>query len=111
MTAEQLALDAAPTVHLDGRPPATPQQKWARFAADNPHARHEIRRTTRQLLDQDVAATIAVVWEELRYRVHTDGDPYRWDNSLRAPAAAWLRDRHPDLAVHMRTRRDRRGAA
>lgn len=109
MVAEQLALDAAPTIHPDPQRPRTPAEKWRRFCHDNPHARAEIVRTTSALLDQGVVATIAVVWEELRYRVRTDGDPYRWDNSLRAPAAAWLRDAHPHLAVHMRTRRDRRG--
>lgn len=86
------------------------EDRWRAFVSENPHAQPEIVATCRQLHDQGVArVTIAVVWEELRTRVRTNGHPYRWDNSLRAPAAAWLRLMHPDLAVHMRTRRSSRG--
>lgn len=105
---EQLTIGSQPAVDVDqGR--GTPQQRWERFVAANPHAKAEIVATTRQLLRQGVRATIAVVWEELRYRVRTGGEPYRWDNSLRAPAAQWMREEWPDLARHMRTRGDRRG--
>jgi len=107
MTVEQLTIESASDVTADPSS-LTPQQKWDRFVATNPHAKSAIVHCCIQLLEQGRRATIAVVWEELRYRVHTSGDPYRWDNSLRAPAAAWLRVRHPGLARHMRTRKARR---
>lgn len=102
--AEQLTLDQADEVGVD---PArlTPAEKWDRFVTANPHAKAAIVDTVRQLHRAGRRATVAVVWEELRGRVHTRGDVYRWDNSLRAPAAAWLRHEHPGLARHMRTRK------
>lgn len=108
MTVEQLSLDSAPVVPRVPDRPRTPQQKWDAFIDQHPWALDEIVRVTRELLDSGVRATIAVVWEELRYRFRTDGAPYRWDNSLRAPCAAQLRDEFPDVATHMRTRKDRR---
>lgn len=107
--AEQLSLTSASSVTIDQHGPLTPTEKWHRFVVANPHAQPAIVHCCIQLLEQGKRATIAVVWEELRARVHTRGDVYRWDNSLRAPAAAWLRERHPSLARDMRTRRDRRG--
>ena len=107
MTSEQLTLDAQPEVDVPGR--GTPQQRWDRFVAANPHILTELVDTARQLTGMGKRATIARCWEEMRERVWTTGDVWRLDNSLRAPAAAWMRDRHPDLAIHMRTRRDRRG--
>jgi hypothetical protein len=107
VTAEQLALDA--TQRPPATAPRTPTEKWDAFVRANPHAKPAIVATTRALLAGGHRATANVVWEELRRRVHTSGDPYRWDNSLRAPMAAWMRDAHPDLARYMRTRRDRRG--
>lgn len=108
MTAvEQLDIYSVPTVVPDVRP-RTPQQKWEAFVTANPHAKPAIVDCCEQLHDQGLRVTIAVVWEELRTRVRTSGELYRWDNSLRAPAAAWLRDDYPDLAVHMRTRKARR---
>ncbi len=104
---EQLTIEQASEVHVD-RTALTPQQRWQRFVVDNPHAKPAIVHACIQLLEQDRRATIAVVWEELRSRVHTRGDVYRWDNTLRAPAAAWLREQHPGLARHMRTRRSSR---
>lgn len=103
---EQLSLEQAASAPVDRRR-LTPKQRWERFCHDNPHAQGEIVLTTAALIEQGVRATIAVVWEELRTRIRTNGDPYRWDNSLRAPAAAWLRDEWPELAGHMRTRRSR----
>ena len=105
--AEQLALDSAPVVDIPWTR-LSPQEKWELFLHRHPWALDEIVRTTKALLDQGVRATIAVVWEELRGRVRTEGEPYRWDNSLRAPCAALLRELYPDVAVHMRTRKDRR---
>jgi len=101
---EQLTIDAQPTVDLP-RTALTPQQRWERFVAANPHIKAELVATSRQLIDLGKRATIARCWEEMRERVHTSGSEWRLDNSLRAPAAAWMRDRHPGLARHMRTRR------
>jgi hypothetical protein len=104
--AEQLTFDQATEVPVDPSR-ATPAERWDRFVTVNPHAKAAIVDCARQLDAQGRRVTIAVVWEELRGRVHTRGDVYRWDNSLRAPCAAWLRQEHPGLARHMRTRKGR----
>lgn len=103
----QLTLDDATAVPVDRRklPPA---QRWELFAADNPAAVAEVVSTARQLRDSGLRVSIARVWEELRERVHTVGEEYRLDNSLRAPAARALMATYPDLDGVFQTRRTRR---
>lgn len=99
--AEQLTLDQAgqvPTV------PVTPDEKWAKACVDNPHLKSAIVDCARQLAGQGRRVTVAVLWEELRTRIHTVGDVYRMNNTWRAPAARWLKATHPDLAVDMKLR-------
>lgn len=105
MTVEQLSLDAQPTVKMPARP-ETLDQRYARWLRENPGMLDEIARTTRELRAvTGRAPTIAKVWEELRDRVWTTGEPFRWDNSLRALAARDVMDRYPDLAGVFRLRR------
>lgn len=108
MSVEQLDIYTQPHVAVQPAGRGTPQQRWDAFVAANPTIRRELVATTRQLIDAGKRATIARCWEEMRERVWTTGSEWRLDNSMRAPAAAWLRDTHPDLAVNMRTRRARR---
>lgn len=105
MTAEQLALDAQPTVAHDGRRPPL-DVRYRDWLAANPAALAEVARTTRDLAaTTGRRPTIARVWEELRDRVHTTGQPFRWDNSYRALAARDVMELYPDLAGVFRLRR------
>lgn len=106
MTPEQLTLDARTEVDVRRLPL---DERWRLFIADNPHLVGEITRATRALLAARRTDTIGLgaVWEELRYRVHTSGDPYRLDNSLRAPAARWLMENVPGLDGAYTTRRSK----
>ena len=106
MTSEQLTLDAQPEVDVPGR--GTPADQWRRACAMNPGLRAAFADTTRQLLEQGRRATANVVAEELRSRFYTVGDEFRFNNTWRAVAAAELRETRPELARHMRTRKDRR---
>lgn len=105
MSAEQMTIDAAGEVDV----PRTPlPERYEAWKAANPHALTEVARTTRELWNATGRKpTIARVWEELRDRVYTTGEPYRWDNSFRSFAARDVMDLHPDLAGTFRTRRSK----
>lgn len=105
MITEQLTLDASPEVAPPPRPPL--EDRWTAFKTEHPWALGEIARVTRELTSDGRAPTIARVWEELRTRVWTSGDPYRWDNSFRAFAARDVMASYPDLDGTFRTRRSR----
>ena len=102
---EQLTLNATSEVTV-GRPSL--EERWRLFKAEHPYALAEVARTTRELMEiSGRKPTVARVWEELRERIRTSGEPYRWDNSYRAFAAREVMEAYPDLDGVFRTRRSR----
>lgn len=100
---------------MDHQPPPAvvrhklpPDEQWQWAVRDNPHLPDAIADTARQLIGQGRRATMNVIAEELRERLRTVGDVYRFNNTWRAPAGAWLKTAHPELAGDIRTRRSPR---
>jgi hypothetical protein len=103
----QLTLDARPAPDVV-RHKLPPQEQWQLAVADNPHLPGAIVDCARQLQAQGRRATMNVIAEELRERLRTVGDQWRFNNTWRAPAGQWLLEAHPDLAGDIRTRRSPR---
>lgn len=101
--AEQLTLDHVPPGKQD-RSKLSPADQWLLATAENPHLKRAIVDCARQLAGQGRRVTVAVLWEELRVRVHTVGDVYRLNNTWRAPCARWLVAEHRELARDIRVR-------
>ena len=102
----QLTFDAGEVI-LDRRR-LSPQQQWELFLDDNPRFVGELVRTLRQLVDAGRRPSINRAFEEMRERIHTVGNEYRLDNTLRAPAARHVINLHPEFADVLRLRRTRR---
>jgi hypothetical protein len=108
VTAEQLALDHAPVKVVRHKLP--PEEQWRLTVADNPWLPAELAATARQLLDLGKRVSINRVFEECRERVHTVGDEFALNNTIRAAASRHLMAHYADLAGVFETRKvGRRG--
>lgn len=107
MTSVQDTIDAGPDVAMPEEPEPL-DHRYRRWRYGNPWVLGEVARTTRELWEATGRKpTIAQVWEELRGRVHTNGHPYRWNNSYRALAARDVMALYPDLDGVFRLRERR----
>lgn len=86
----------------------TPREKWARACELNLELPGVFASTARQLIEKGVRASANKVAEEIRDRYRTVGDEYAFNNTWRTPAAEELRETHPELAVHMKSRKGSR---
>jgi hypothetical protein len=104
VTAEQLMLpDAREVATVRSKLP--PVEQWELACADNPHLKRAVVDCAVQLAEQGRRVTVAVLWEELRSRIHTVGDVYQLNNTWRRPAAEWLVSVRPEFASSIKLRK------
>lgn len=85
------------------------EQRFQAFHAENPHVYAKLRELALQACASGRKMGIAALFERLRWlsQVETAGDPYRLNNSYRAPYARLLMAREPSLRGFFTTRNDR----
>lgn len=92
----------------------TPQERFAKFHAENLHVYVELRKLALDLVDRGFTHIgLAMIWETLRYRyaIRTkDASKFKLDNSLRAPYARLLMESEPRLAGVFEVRRSKHDA-
>lgn len=105
MTAEQMEL--APPSGLD-RSKLSPDELYGLFVAEHPAFLAAVASTARQLEAKGRRLSINLVFEEMRQRVHTEGDIYALNNTMRAPTTRALVKAYPEFEGKFRTRATRR---